>query len=138
MAEPGRKTASAALWLTLAGFSGLVAVAAGAFGAHALAGRVPPADLAAFETGARYQLAHALALIAVAWLADRRAGPPCRAATIACWGFFTGTILFSGSLYVLGLTGSRALVWMTPLGGLALLTGWAALMVAARGLRRTP
>ena len=116
-------------WLALAAASGFVAVAAGAFGAHGLEGRVGAAELAAFEAGARYQMYHALALLAVAWLADRGIAP--RAVSVSGYAFVVGTGLFSGSLYVLGLTGSRALVWLTPLGGLCFLAGWGGLFVAA-------
>lgn len=122
------------LWLALAAASGFVSVAAGAFGAHGLEGRVGAGELAAFETGARYQMYHALALIAVAWMA--RSGRAPRAVAVAGWGFVVGTVLFSGSLYVLGLSASRALVWLTPLGGLGFLAGWAGLLVAALGAAR--
>ncbi len=120
-------------FLILAALSGFIAVAAGAFGAHGLEGKVGARDLAAFETGARYQMYHALALVAVAWLADRA---PSRAVTVAGWSFVIGTLLFTGSLYVMGLTGSRALVFATPLGGLGFLIGWAALFVAALRIGR--
>ncbi len=120
--------------LAQAAASGFVAVAAGAFGAHGLEGRVGAAELAAFEAGARYQMYHALALLAVAWLADRGIAP--RAVSVSGWAFVVGTVLFSGSLYVLGLTGSRALVWLTPLGGLGFLAAWGGLFVAA--LRSAP
>ena len=119
----------ARVWLALAAASGFVAVAAGAFGAHGLEGRAGAAELAAFETGARYQMYHALALVAVAWLAGRGTAP--RAVAFAGWAFVVGTVLFSGSLYVLALTASRALVWLTPIGGLGFLAGWAGLFAAA-------
>ena len=123
-------------WLALAAASGFVAVAAGAFGAHGLEGRVGARELAAFETGARYQMYHALALLAVAWLADRGIAPG--AVSASGWAFVVGRVLFSGSLYVLGLTGSRALVWLTPLGGLGFLAGWAGLFVASLQRRHGP
>lgn len=104
--------------------SALVAVAAGAFGAHALRDRLSPEMLAAFETGARYHMYHALALLAVAWAATRWAGPAVR---LAGWLFLAGTLLFSGSLYLLALTGTRALGAVTPLGGICFLGGWVAL-----------
>lgn len=102
----------------------LVAVAAGAFGAHGLRARVDPAMLAAFETAARYQMYHALALLAVggACLVG-----PSRAARLAGWLFVAGIVVFSGSLYLLGLTGIRALGAITPIGGLAFIAGWACL-----------
>jgi uncharacterized membrane protein YgdD (TMEM256/DUF423 family) len=101
--------------------SAFVAVAAGAFGAHALRARLGPELLAVFETAARYQMYHALALIAVAWAISRWGTPPLRAAG---WLFLTGTILFSGSLYLLALTGVRGLGAVTPFGGLCFLAGW--------------
>lgn len=98
-----------------------VAVAAGAFGAHALRARVGPELLGVWETGARYQMYHALALLAVAWVGDRWPG---RLAVGAGWAFVVGILLFSGSLFLLVLSGARWLGAVTPLGGLAFLTGW--------------
>jgi uncharacterized membrane protein YgdD (TMEM256/DUF423 family) len=103
---------------------GLMGVALGAFGAHALRARVSAADLAIFETGVRYQMYHALALLFVAWLATRSAGP---ATSLAGWAFTTGILVFSGSLYVLLLSGQRWLGAVTPIGGVAFLVGWTAL-----------
>jgi uncharacterized membrane protein YgdD (TMEM256/DUF423 family) len=100
------------------------AVAAGAFGAHALKGRLSPEMLAVFETGVRYQLVHALALLAVAWAATRWRSP---AIAAAGWLFAAGIVLFSGSLYALCVTGARGLGVVTPLGGVAFIAGWLAL-----------
>lgn len=116
------------LWLSVAAFSGFLAVALGAFGAHGLASRATPEELNAFEIGARYQMYHALALLAVAWLATRGDSA---LVTTAGWAFVVGTLLFSGSLYVLGLTGSRALVLVTPMGGVVFMLGWICLFVRA-------
>lgn len=102
----------------------LVGVALGAFGAHALRDRLAPDLLATFETGVRYHFYHALALLAAAYAAGRWPGG---AATVAGWLFLAGLVLFSGSLYVLAVTGSRWLGAITPLGGLAFIAGWAAL-----------
>jgi len=110
---------------------GLLAVAAGAFGAHALRARLPADLLAVFETAARYQMYHALALLAVALVAARA---PSSTAAAAGWLFCAGIVLFSGSLYALALTGVRVLGAVTPLGGLCFLAGWAALALAGRGL----
>lgn len=118
-------------WLMLAAVNGFIAVAAGAFAAHGLEGRVAARALAAFETGARYHMFHALALLAVAWLASLHGQGGHAAVTLAGWAFLAGIVLFSGSLYFLGLTESRALVMITPIGGLAFLLGWAALFWAA-------
>ena len=110
--------------------SALIAVAAGAFGAHALRSRLEPASLAIFETGARYQMYHALGLIAVAFAVSQ--WPAARSAVWAGWLFVAGTILFSGSLYLLALTGVRWLGAVTPLGGLAFMLGWICLALAPR------
>lgn len=116
------------LFAVLGACSGLIGVAAGAFAAHALRTRLPPDLLAVFETGARYQIYHALALLAVAWAAGRW-----QAGTVAWagWLFVVGTILFSGSLYLLALSGQRWLGAVTPFGGVALLGGWALLAWSA-------
>jgi len=107
---------------------GLLGVAAGAFGAHLLKGRLSAGDLAIFEVGVRYQMYHALALLAVGVLGDRLAGPWLNASG---WLFFFGTVIFSGSLYFLTLVGMRWMGAITPLGGTAFLAGWACLAVAA-------
>ncbi len=103
---------------------GLTGVALGAFGAHVLEGRLLPAELAVFETAARYQMFHALALLAVALLGAQR---PTGAVRLAGWAFLSGTVVFSGSLYLLSFTGVRWLGAVTPLGGVAFLVGWVAL-----------
>ena len=108
--------------------SGALAVAAGAFGAHALRARLPPDLLAVYQTGAQYQLVHALALLAAGWVAARAPGG---AATAAGLLFLVGSVLFSGSLYALALSGVRALGAITPVGGLAFIAGWLALAWAA-------
>ena len=105
-----------------------LAVAAGAFGAHALRARLEPRDLEIFETAARYQFYHALALIVTAWAVERWPGSP---ATTAGWLFLAGIALFSGSLYALVLTNTRALGAVTPLGGVCFMVGWGCLAWAA-------
>ena len=104
-----------------------LAVALGAFGAHGLEGRVPPADLATFETGARYQMYHALALLV---LAAGPPGMPRRWIRVSTWAFSLGILLFSGSLYLLVLSGVRGLGAVTPFGGVSFLVGWVALILA--------
>lgn len=117
-------------WLTAAAANGLIAVAAGAYGRHGLA--VPdPYFREVFEIGVTYQMWHALALLAVAWLAENGGGRPARLAGI---GFIAGIALFSGSLYALGLTGTVSVPGAAPVGGVLLMGGWAALIWA--GLRR--
>lgn len=112
-----------------AGVAGFLGVALGAFGAHALKARLAPEMLAAFETGVRYQMYHVFALVAVAWAWARWHG---RVFTVAGWLFIAGIVVFSGSLYLLALTGVRALGAITPLGGLAFLAGWLCLVWGAR------
>jgi len=109
------------LFFVLGSLSGFVAVALGAFGAHALKARLDADLLATFEVGVRYQMYHAFALLAVGWAQTRWPGPVLDASG---WLFIAGTLLFSGSLYVLSLTGERWLGAVTPVGGLALLGGW--------------
>jgi uncharacterized membrane protein YgdD (TMEM256/DUF423 family) len=110
--------------------SALIAVAAGAFGAHALRARLTPEYLLVFETAARYQMYHALALLAAAWAVNRWAGA---LPVWAGWSFVIGTVLFSGSLYGLALTGLRWLGAITPLGGVAFMLGWVCLALSAKG-----
>lgn len=113
----------------LGSVSAIISVAAGAFGAHALRARLDPIALSAFETGARYQMYHALALLAVAWAASRWPSPLIRTAG---WLFLAGTVLFSGSLYALALSNARWVGAITPLGGIAFLAGWACLALGTR------
>lgn len=116
------------LFFALGSFAALVAVAAGAFGAHALKSRLTPDMLGIFEVAARYQMYHALALLACGWAVTRWPGTLTSAAG---WLFLAGIIIFSGSLYALALSGVRWLGAITPLGGLAFLVGWGCLVTAA-------
>ena len=116
------------LFFALGSLSALLGVALGAFAAHGLKERLAPGMLAIFETGVRYQMYHAFALLGVAWACTRWPGP---LPTIAGWLFLAGTLLFSGSLYVLALGGLRWLGAVAPLGGLAFLAGWACLAWSA-------
>jgi len=109
----------------LAGFTG---VTLGAFGAHALRGRLGPDMLAVFETGVRYQMYHAVAILIVGLILGRMGG---WMVSTAGWLFTAGIVLFSGSLYLLAFTGVTVLGAITPIGGLAFLLGWAFLAVAA-------
>ena len=113
---------------SLGAILGFIGVAAGAFGAHALKGRLSPELLTVFETGARYQLYHSLALLA-AGLGQARCPSPLWSWAGALFG--VGVLLFSGSLYLLALTGVRWLGAITPFGGLALLAAWLLLAIAA-------
>jgi uncharacterized membrane protein YgdD (TMEM256/DUF423 family) len=107
--------------------SGFLAVALGAFAAHGLKDKLAPDLFDVFEVGARYHMYHALALLGTAWAVTRWPGT---ATTAAGWCFAAGTVLFSGSLYALALTGIRPLGAITPLGGVCLLAGWVALAIA--------
>jgi uncharacterized membrane protein YgdD (TMEM256/DUF423 family) len=113
--------------------SAAMAVGTGAFAAHGLKARLAPEALAVFETGARYQMYAALGLLAAAWAATRWSGA---AATWGGWLLLAGTVLFSGSLYLLALTGVRWLGAITPLGGVAFIAGW--VLLGAAALRASP
>lgn len=115
--------------LVLGALSAFSAVGLGAFGAHALRSRLTPERTATFETGVRYQLVHALGLFVVVFL--RTIGPDAVAESVAGVLFVAGIVLFSGSLYVLALTGIRRWGIVTPFGGLCFLLGWLALAWAA-------
>jgi uncharacterized membrane protein YgdD (TMEM256/DUF423 family) len=125
----------------LAAVNGLCAVALGAFGAHGLKGRLAPlADgvqrLEWWQTAASYQLGHVVAFVLCAQLLDRGDGPGRRASSAAVPCFVAGVVLFCGSLYVMAWSGVRALGMVTPFGGLLLLAGWVALLVASVRERR--
>lgn len=120
----------AATFTVLAGILGFLAVAIGAFGAHALASRFAgqPSLESNYRTGAQYHMYHALALLGVAWVSQQ--WPNNGLVVAAGWLFVVGIVLFSGSLYALALTGNRKLGAITPLGGLAFLGGWLLLALA--------
>ena len=109
------------LFFALGALSGFIGVALGAFAAHGLKSRLTPELLATFEIGVRYQMVHALALLAVGWALTRWPGAVLSAGG---WLFVAGTLLFSGSLYLLSLTGEKWLGAVAPAGGLAFLAGW--------------
>jgi uncharacterized membrane protein YgdD (TMEM256/DUF423 family) len=119
------------LWLLIAAINGFVAVAAGAFGAHGFQNRLDAHGLQVFETAARYQMYHALAIGLAAFAMRGTAAMPAQGAAVL---FLAGIVLFSGSLYLLALTGARAVAVITPVGGLAFLAGWIALAWAATRL----
>ncbi len=123
------------IFLIAGALYGATGVAAGAFGAHALKTRLGAESLATWDTAVFYQLVHALALLAVAGLMRvSQLSDPHASTTgylVAGWGFIVGVLLFSGSLYALTLGGPRLLGPITPIGGLALLTGWFGLLYAA-------
>lgn len=111
-------------WIAFGAISAGLSVALGAFGAHGLRDRLTPESMAVFDTGARYQMLHALALLVVGLLAVKIDNVALRLSGAA---FVAGILLFSGSLYALALTQIRSFGMVTPLGGLAFLVGWGAM-----------
>ncbi len=122
------------LWICAAAVNGFLAVALGAYAAHGLGGRAEAELVGWLEVGSDTGLAHALALLGVGLLAGRTARPRLTL-RLAGWGFLAGTLLFSGALYVMGVTGSRALGPIVPVGGVLLMAGWVALFAYGLGLR---
>jgi uncharacterized membrane protein YgdD (TMEM256/DUF423 family) len=121
VSERGRASADRVIFAFGAGLAGL-GVALGAFGAHALRERIPGDLLTTFETGVRYQMYHALGLLALAWAVGRW---PHKRLVVSAWLLIAGTLVFSGSLQLLALTGLRWLGAVTPVGGVLLIAGWA-------------
>ena len=115
-------------FLLLGAVAAFLAVALGAFGAHGLRARLSPEMMAVFQTGVQYHMYHALALILVSATMGRMSGWLIQTAG---WSFAAGIVLFSGSLYLLAVTGLTVLGAITPIGGLAFLIGWACLAFAA-------
>ncbi len=122
------------IFMAIAAILAGLAVAAGAFASHALKERLSDRALEIFETGARYQMYHALALLLVAVLLSR-VELPAPALTAAGYAFITGIVLFSGSLYALSFTGVKWLGAIAPLGGVAFLIGWGCVAAAAWSLK---
>jgi uncharacterized membrane protein YgdD (TMEM256/DUF423 family) len=122
------------IFLSLGAILGCLSVVAGAFGSHALRERISERALLIFETGARYQMYHALALLVVALLLSRSDSPP-PALLASGWLFIIGIAIFSGSLYALSLTDIKFLGAITPIGGAAFLAGWVALAFAAWSMK---
>ena len=119
----------AKLFITLASLSGMLAVAFGAFGAHALKGRLDDYAQGVFQTAVQYHFYHSLALLAVGVIAISY--PQATLLRSSGWLFVVGIIIFSGSLYLLSLSGLRWLGAVTPLGGLAFIAGWGCLAAAS-------
>ncbi|OWY65750.1 hypothetical protein B7486_40355 [cyanobacterium TDX16] len=119
-------------FLAIAAIFGGLSVGVGSFGAHALKEKLTERSLEFFETGARYQMYHALALLLVALLIRISDGQFSQPVLIAAgWNFIVGILIFSGSLYALSLTGIKVIGAITPLGGAAFIAGWGALAIAA-------
>lgn len=116
------------IWIRLGSVLMFLAVSLGAFAAHALRDRLSPHLQVVFETGVRYHVYHALALFVVAWLSYAHPHPLLRAAG---WSFTSGILLFSGSLYLLALTGASGWGAVTPFGGIAFLLGWGLVAIAS-------
>jgi uncharacterized membrane protein YgdD (TMEM256/DUF423 family) len=115
-------------WFVAAAIAGFLAVLLGAFAAHGLKARLSADNLSIFETGVRYQMYHALALVGVAYAAQRWGG---NLPTVAGAAFAVGILFFSGSLYVLSISGVKIFGAVAPIGGLAFLTGWVCIGLAA-------
>ena len=115
-------------WILIGALSAARAVITGAFAAHGLRGHIDAAGLAIWETASRYQMVHALALVAVGLASERLRGRVLAAAGVC---FLLGTLLFCGSLYALVLSGVRGLGAVTPIGGVAFIAGWLCLAWAA-------
>ncbi|MGB3300800.1 MAG: DUF423 domain-containing protein [Phormidesmis sp.] len=122
----------ARLFLAVASLLAAFSVAGGAFGAHALKEKLNESALSSFETGVRYQMYHAIALLIVAFLANQH--PEAKGLVAVGWCFIIGIILFSGSLYGLSLGNIKALGPVTPLGGLAFIIGWSLLAWTSRSV----
>jgi len=120
------------IFLAIASILGGISVVLGAFAAHALKDRLSDRALAIWETGTRYQMYHALALILIALLISRF--PNSTPLIAAGFAFIAGIFIFSGSLYALSLSGIKWLGAITPLGGVAFIIGWICLLVAAWGM----
>ncbi|GJQ20914.1 MAG: membrane protein [Bacteroidia bacterium] len=118
------------LFMVIGSLFGFLAVAAGAFGAHTLRESLSPEAVSILQTGVRYQMYHAFALLVAGWALDKYER---REFVKSGWAFVAGIALFSGSLYILGLTGARWVGLITPAGGVAFLTGW---LYLARGFWR--
>lgn len=132
--EGTKQVANAAgTWLTVAGALGLVAVAAGAFGAHALKDRLDPTALSAFEVGVRYQMYHAITLLGLAIL---KVVYPIRGLGAVAYCWLIGVLLFSGSIYGLTLLKLRWLGPVTPIGGTVMMAGWLILMISGLKAKR--
>lgn len=116
------------IFLLAGALCGFLTVAFGAFAAHGLRNQIPIEMLLVFNKGVQYQGLHALALLATGIMSLRHGS---RALTVAGWGFLLGILLFSGSLYLLALTGSTRLGIITPIGGLSFLIGWLSLTIAS-------
>ncbi|MBI4063447.1 MAG: DUF423 domain-containing protein [Elusimicrobia bacterium] len=114
------------IFIFIGAILGFLGVALGAFGAHFLKSRLSPEMLAVFETGVKYHLIHALALLITAWIAAQYPYPLIR---LSGWLFFAGVLIFSASLYLLATTGVKAWGAVTPIGGLLLLAGWLSLAI---------
>ncbi|MGB2179295.1 MAG: DUF423 domain-containing protein [Porticoccaceae bacterium] len=117
-------------WIKIVAINGLLAVLLGAFAAHVLEASLSPERVSVFHTAVKYHMFHTLALLGVICIDNQIGSPQLR--TYAAIFFLLGIGLFSGSLYLLVATGITKFAWVTPIGGLALLTGWFLLLISAR------
>ncbi|RXJ02760.1 DUF423 domain-containing protein [Anaerobacillus alkaliphilus] len=117
------------LFLMIGSINMLIAVGLGAFGAHGLQGKLTERMLEIYQTGVHYHMIHAIAILIIAVVADRLGNPAML--TWAGWAMFIGIIFFSGSLYILSISGIKILGAITPIGGLFFMIGWVLLALAA-------
>ncbi len=122
------------IWMVLGAFNAFLSVALGAFGAHGLRGHISERLLTVYHTGVEYQMSHALALFALGIWLERNPRAPF--GNLAAALLLTGIVLFSGSLYLLAVTGNRSLGIVTPIGGVCFLTGWAVVVMSVLRARR--
>ncbi|NGY78284.1 DUF423 domain-containing protein [Bacillus megaterium] len=117
------------LFLIIGAINAMLAVALGAFGAHGLEGKISEKYLEVWKTGVQYQMFHAMGLFVIAFLLSKF--PQSSLLTASGWIMFAGIVLFSGSLYVLSMSGIKVLGAITPLGGVAFIVAWILIVVAA-------
>ena len=121
-------------YVKIGAFAAMLSVVFGAFGAHLLKDRLTPDDLAIYQTGVQYQMFHAIGILLIALLIDRL--PSQKLASWAARLLIIGILLFSGSLYVLALSGIKVLGAITPLGGVAFIAGWICMALSARSVKK--
>jgi uncharacterized membrane protein YgdD (TMEM256/DUF423 family) len=121
-------------YVKIGAFAAMLSVVFGAFGAHLLKDRLTPDELAIYQTGVQYQMFHAIGILLIALLIDRL--PSQKLASWAARLLIIGILLFSGSLYVLALSGVKVLGAITPLGGVAFIAGWICMALSARSVKK--
>ena len=124
------------VWVQRAAILGFLAVMLGAFGSHGLKAKLTPKDYEIFQIGVKYQFWHVLALLGTGLLIELKKDSDTHSLNGAAWAFLIGTVIFSGSLYTLVLTQMRWMGAITPIGGVSLIIGWAALAWGATQIKK--